>query len=99
MVKFYAISLVLGILGLLVVILGGTLMENLGRPEKDPGITVGMTGRMVVGGLTGFGMAGMSAEFAPLDFTWPVALILALAGGAASVLWVRYASKNAGDDQ
>lgn len=92
MVKVYAVSLVVGVLGLLVVILGGAFAENIKRKDLDPGARMGMTGRMIVGGLAGFGMAGMSAEFAPLGFTWQVSLLLAVVGSAASALWVRYAS-------
>lgn len=97
MIKVYAVSLVLGIVGLLVVILGGAFAENLGREEKDPGKRMGMRGRMIVGGLAGFGMAGMSAEFAPLGFNWQVSLLLAVLGATASVAWVRYASAGESD--
>ena len=92
MIKFYAVSLVLGILGLLIVILGGAFAENIKREDLDPGACMGTSGRMIVGGLAGFGMAGMSAEFAPLGFAWPLSLLLAVVGAAASALWVRYAS-------
>jgi len=40
-------------------------------------------------------MGGMSAEFSPLDFEWPVSLLLALAASALAVYWVRYASARA----
>ena len=92
MVKVYAVSLVVGVIGLLVVILGGAFAENIKREDLDPGARMGMTGRMIVGGLAGFGMAGMSAEFAPLGFNWQVSLLLAVIGAAASALWVRYDS-------
>ncbi len=92
MIKVYAVSLVVGILGLLIVILGGAFAENINKENLDPGIRLGTIGRMIVGGLTGFGMAGMSAEFAPLGFTWPVSLLLAGVGAGVSAMWVRYAS-------
>ena len=98
MVKVYAVSLVLGILALLVVILGGAFAENINREDLDPGARMGMTGRMIVGWLVGFGMAGMSAEFAPLGFAWQVSFLLALVGAGASALWVRYASGRAQPD-
>ena len=98
MIKVYAVSLVVGVLGLLVVILGGAFAENIKREDLDPGARMGMTGRMIVGGLAGFGMAGMSAEFAPLGFTWQVSLLLAVIGAAASALWVRFASGQAQPD-
>ncbi len=93
MVKVYSISLAVGVVGLLVVILGGALAENLGREGSDPGRRMGIAGRMVIGGLVGFGMAGLSAEFSTLDLSWPVALLVAMVGGAAGVVWTRYASR------
>lgn len=95
MVKVYAITLAVGILGLLVVILGGAFAENVGHPERDPGERFGLRGKATIGGLIGFGMGGMSAEFAPLDFAWPVSLLLALGAGALSILWVRYSVSQA----
>lgn len=90
MVKVYAVVLVLGIVGLLVYILGGTLAENLGREEGGPDARFGLDGKLAVGAAIGFGMGGMSAEFSPLDLSWPVALLIALVAAALSVLWVRY---------
>ena len=90
-VKVYAISLVVGLIGLLVVIMGGSFAENVGHPDRDPGELMGIRGKAAVGALVGFGMGGMSAEFSPLDFTWPVSLILAGLAAVASVVWVRYA--------
>lgn len=94
MVKVYAVALAAGIIGLLVVILGGALAENLGRADKDPGERFGTTGKAVVGALVGFGMGGMSAEFSPLDFTWPVSLAIAGVAAVLSVFWVRYAVRH-----
>lgn len=91
MVKVYAISLVVGIIGLLVVIMGGAFAENVGHPERDPGVRMGIAGKTAIGALVGLGMGGMSAEFSPLDFTWQVSLLIALAASGLSVLWVRYA--------
>ncbi|MFQ5522722.1 MAG: hypothetical protein ACE5F5_03990 [Acidimicrobiia bacterium] len=90
MVKFYAVSLVLGVLGLLFVILGGTFADNVGRPYRDPSRRWGVKGNAAVGALVGFGMAGMSAEFSPLDFPWPVSLGIAVVAAVLTVLWVRY---------
>jgi hypothetical protein len=90
MVKVYAIALVIGVIGLLVVIVGGALAENLGRQDVDPGRTLGKPGRATIGGLVGFGMAGLSAEFSPFGLEWPTALALALVGAAAGALWGRY---------
>lgn len=91
MVKVYAIALVLGIVGLLAVILGGALAENLGRDDKDPGKLLGTAGKMTIGALVGFGMGGMSAEFSPLDLSWPVSLVIAVGASLLAVFWVRYA--------
>lgn len=95
MVKVYAITLALGILGLLTIILGGALAENVGRPDRDPGELVGLTGKSIVGAMVGFGMAGMSAEFSPLDLTWQVSLLVAILAAGASVVWVRYSVSQA----
>ncbi len=91
MVKVYAIALVVGIVGLLMVILGGALAENLDREDKDPGERYGTAGKAVIGALVGFGMGGLSAEFSPLDLSWPIALAIAVLASLLAVLWVRYA--------
>jgi hypothetical protein len=96
MVKVYAVTLVVGIIGLLVVIMGGAFAENVGRPERDPGQRLDTKGKAVVGGLVGFGMGGMSAEFSPIGFTWPVALLLASVAATLAVFWVHYAVTRAG---
>ena len=96
MVKVYAISLVIGIIGLVVVIMGGAFAENVGHPERDPGEMMGVRGKAAVGALVGFGMGGMSAEFSPLDFAWPVSLILAVIAAGLSVVWVHYAIAQTG---
>lgn len=91
MVKVYAIVLLLGVVGLLVYILGGALAENLNRQDHGPDARFGYKGKLAVGAAVGFGMGGMSAEFSPLDFTWPVALAIALGAAVIAVFWVRYA--------
>lgn len=90
MVKVYAVSLALGVLGILVVVFGGAWAEARDRPGSDPASRLGRGGQAVIGGLTGFGMAGMSAEFSPLGFDWPVSMLLALVGAGAGVVWVRF---------
>lgn len=94
MVKVYAVVLVIGLVGLITIIFGGALAAARQHPPSDPNTILGPGGRMLVGGLVGFGMAGLSAEFAPLDFTWGVSLLLALAGGCAAALWARFASRD-----
>jgi hypothetical protein len=93
MVKVYAIALTLGLIGLLVIILGGAFAENTGHDDRDPGVRWGATGRTVIGALVGFGMGGMSAEFAPLEFSWQIALLLAIAGGVGGGLWARFGAR------
>ena len=95
MVKVYAVTLVLGIVGLLIVIVGGAFAENVGRPERDPGERIGLRGKGIIGALVGFGMGGLSAEFSPLDLSWQVALLLAAVAAGLSALWVRYAVNQA----
>ena len=51
----------------------------------------GLGGKLLVGAAVGFGMGGMSAEFSPLDLSWPVALVIALVAAGLSISWVRYA--------
>jgi hypothetical protein len=98
MVKFYAIALALGVIGLIVVILGGTFAENLGRGDRDPGRRIGQPGRAVIGALVGFGMAGLSAEFSTLDLDWPAALGVAVVGAAVGGLWSWYSSRDRESD-
>lgn len=92
MVKVYAVCLTVGFIGLLVVILGGAFAGNLGREDRDPGRRMGVAGRSVIGGLVGFGMAGLSAELSTLDLSWQAALAVAIGGAVAAALWTRYAS-------
>jgi hypothetical protein len=87
MVKVYAVLLVIGAAGLIAWILFSAHAENENKPSLDPERRFGTTGRRVVGGLVGFGMAGMSAEFSPRDLSWQLALGLAVLGGAAAVWW------------
>lgn len=99
MVKVYGVSLALGVVGLLAVILGGTLAENLNRPEADPGRRMGARGRTAIGALVGFGMAGLSAEFSVWDLTWQLALLVAVVGSLAGGFWAWYASsRDSGSD-
>lgn len=94
MVKVYAIVLAASALGLVVLLIGGAWADNAGkRLFEEPRATRVKT---VVAAGAGFGMAGMSAEFSPLDFSWPVALAIAALAAVASVAWVRYAIRQAG---
>ena len=93
MVKVYSISLAVGLVGLVVVILGGAVAENLGRIESDPGRVIGVRGRSLIGALVGFGMAGLSAELSTLDLGWQTAILVAALGGLAGAVWAWYASR------
>ncbi len=97
MVKIYSTLLILGFLGILAVTFGGTLAENLGRPDNDPGEILGTRGRLIFGGLLGFSMGGIAAEFSPLDFSWQAALAIAVVGGVIGVAWAGYADRVAGE--
>lgn len=94
MVKVYAIALAVGIVGLIWVIFGGALADNLDRAELDPGSRIGARGRMVVGAICGFGMGGMAAEFSPLAFSTAAAALLAVAGAVVGVAWIRYVERH-----
>jgi hypothetical protein len=89
-IKVYAVVLVLGVVCLIGWIMATVLAGNVGRPGLDAERRFGVAGRRAVAGAVGFGMAGMSAEYSPLDLAWPVALALALVGGTAAA-W--YAGK------
>lgn len=92
MVKVYAVTLTIGFIGMMVFIFGGTLAENLGRPERDPAERFGLPGKLTVGALIGFGMGGMSAEYSPLDLSWAVSLAIAVGAAVLATLWVRFAA-------
>jgi len=96
MVKVYAVTLALGILGLLVAVLGGSLARNTGSDNLYPGTRIGPNlrsarGKALLGAVIGFGMGGMSAELAPIDLPWQVCLLIAVVAAGLSIFWVRYA--------
>lgn len=91
MVKVYAVSLAVGIAGLIVLIYGDSFAESIGRAHLAPGRRIGTAGKAAVGAVVGFGMGGMSSEFSPLDLRWEVSLLIALVASGLSIFWVRYA--------
>jgi uncharacterized membrane protein YfcA len=93
MVKVYAASLLIGIIGLVIILVAGAFAQKVRRPERDPGERIGPGGKTAVGALIGFGMGGISAEFSPLDLSWPVCLAIALVAALLSLFWVRYAAR------
>jgi hypothetical protein len=85
MATAFAIALVIGLLGLVVWIILRSLAVNAPQWERaDPERRFGVNGRRVLGALTGFGIAGLSAFYAARDIdNWLIA-VLAVAGGAAA---------------
>jgi hypothetical protein len=84
MVKVYAIVLAAGVVLLIAWIFATYLGRNVAEWARfDPEERLGKPGRRLISGLVGFGMAGMSAEFSPFDLSWPVGLVLAIAGASA----------------
>lgn len=98
MVKVYAVVLVIGVFALILWIMAHAFAGNIDRPEWDPEERFGVPGRRVVAAMVGFGMAGMSAEFSPRDISWPLALVLALAGAAAAVWYAGWVDRDEVDD-
>lgn len=88
MVKVYAVVLVVGMVGLVILLVGGALADNVERPDLDPGKRLGSWAAPTVGAAVGFGMGGMSAEFAPIDLSWPLALLIAMGAAGLSLIWV-----------
>ena len=91
MVKVYAVALALGVLALVYWLFSATLADNVGRAAWDPATRWGNRGKSAIGALVGFGMGGLSAEFAPIDLEWPIALVIAIVAALLSIYWVRYA--------
>lgn len=91
MVKVYAISLAVGVLAMILWLFSATVAESTDRTNWDPTARWGLGGKTLIGALLGFGMGGLSAEFAPIDLMWPAALGIAAVAALLSVFWVRYA--------
>jgi uncharacterized protein (DUF697 family) len=81
----YSIALLVGVLALLAWLVG-----HAAGASWDPEERLGLRGRRVVGGLTGFGLAGMSAEFAAKDLSPTIVLVAAVAGAAVAAWWAGY---------
>jgi hypothetical protein len=94
-IKVYAIVLAAGVVLLIAWIFATYLGGNVSEWKRfDPEERVGKSGRRVIAGLVGFGLAGMSAEFSPFDLSWPVGLVLAVVGASAMAFyasWVDWA--------
>ena len=93
-IKVYAVVLAAGVVLLIAWIFATYLGRTVTEWKRfDPEERLGKPGRRVVAGLVGFGLAGMSAEFSPFDLSWPVALVLAVAGAAAMAWYSGWVDK------
>lgn len=96
MVKVYAIVLAMSVVLLIAWIFATYLGGNVAAWKRfDPEERLGKPGRRVVAGFVGFGMAGMSAEFSPLDLSWPVGLVLAVVGATALAFYATWVDRPA----
>lgn len=78
MTALFAVSLVIGVVCLLVLVAAVAVAETVSGWERvDPDVRFGRGGRLIVAGLNGFGLGGMSATYAG----WPAAATLAAAAG------------------
>jgi hypothetical protein len=86
-VTAFAIALGLGVVGLVAWIIFRSLAVNAPQWERaDPERRLGVNGRRVLGGLIGFGMAGLSAFYAARDLD-PWLVVLRAVAGAAAAAW------------
>ena len=92
MVAVYSSALLGGVVALILAVLGAALADSLDRPAIDFVGKLGVSGKTVIGAVTGFGMGGMAAEFSPLDLTWQVALLIAFAAAGIGALWVWFST-------
>ncbi len=84
MTALYAVTLVVGIAALTAWVLFAAIGASVaGWARVDPESRLGILTRLVVAGLFGFGLGGMSATFA--GWADPVAFIAAALGSAAIV--------------
>jgi hypothetical protein len=88
-IKVYAVTLAVGTVVLITSILVGSIPER-SSDQAERGRLGGAGPKLAIGGLLGFAMGGMSAEFSPLDLAWQVSLVIAVLAAVISVLWVRY---------
>jgi hypothetical protein len=88
-IAVYAISVVLGFLGIISwVFLGLTASAVAGKSALDPEEKFGERGRVTVAATLGFGLGGMSASFAGWGTT--LSVVGAIAGATLAVVSARY---------
>lgn len=93
-IRVYAIVLGAGVVLLIAWIFATYLGGNVPAWRRiDPEERLGKSGRRVVAGFVGFGLAGMSAEFSPFDLSWPVGLVLALIGALAMTFYAGWVDR------
>lgn len=92
MIKVYAVLLVVGLVGLVYLLVAGAFETNRNGGGGEKNERFGVPQKAVLGAILGFSMAGMAAEYSPLDLSWPIALLIAFAGLGLGVVWVRYAA-------
>lgn len=89
MAPIYAVATAVGVLAVLtwigLTVFAATVPD---RASLDPEVRYGVTGRFVVAGLFGFGLAGMSASFA--GWPWLAGLAAAVAGAVGAGLVARF---------
>lgn len=91
MTAVYAVALIVGILATIAWVASVAVAESVpGWKHVDPDHRFGARGRMLVGGLSGFGLAGMSASFAG----WPS--VAAFAGAIAGATGVAAIARRLG---
>ena len=83
----YAVVLVIGVVALIGWMLAHGASRNADDDRFDPEQRWGVPGRRIVAGLVGFGMAGMSAEFAAREIPPVAVFVLAVVGAAAAAWW------------
>lgn len=89
MIAIYAGCIVLGVIGILGWLTLGLLSTSLRDKEHwEPEARFGSVGRLLIAGITGLGMAGMSASFG--GWNTALSLVAALAGTGAAIALALY---------
>jgi hypothetical protein len=88
MTALYVIALIAGVLALLIWIAATSVAASVdGWQAVDPERRFGRPGRLIVAGLTSFGLAGMSASYA--GWSAVLAALAAVLGAAVGVVSAR----------